>query len=145
MVSQAVSHTQWQLFWLAATGCALGGSWLANALWYAAARRLPPTLSGQLIVFETLFALLYGFAWLQRWPRPLELASMLLLLLGGWPGRYGGMPLRRTNRQPKWPCKAASLLTGTGHKKRCRWQRSDLTVLMRLHWTRQSRAFRLST
>jgi drug/metabolite transporter (DMT)-like permease len=85
--------TQWQLFWLAATGCALGGSWLANALWYAAAR-LPPTLSGQLIVFETLFALLYGFAWLQRWPRPLELASMLLLL-GGWPGRCGGMPLRQ--------------------------------------------------
>ena len=82
MVSHAVSSTQWQLFWVAATGCALGGSWLANALWYAAARRLPPTLSGQLIVFETLFALLYGFIWLQRWPRPLELASMLLLLGG---------------------------------------------------------------
>jgi drug/metabolite transporter (DMT)-like permease len=100
MVSQAVSHTQWQLFWVAATGCALGGSWLANALWYAAARRLPPTLSGQLIVFETLFALLYGFAWLQRWPRPLELASMLLLLGGGLGGtaacRSGGRTVSRS-------------------------------------------------
>lgn len=82
MVSHATTAQHWQLFWLAAAGCALGGSWLANALWYAAARRLPPTLSGQLIVFETVFALLYGFAWLQRWPRPLELASMLLLLGG---------------------------------------------------------------
>lgn len=93
MVSHAVSHTQWQLFWLAATGCALGGSWLANALWYAAARRLPPTLSGQLIVFETLFALLYGFAWLQCWPHPLELASMLLLLGGvAWAVRRHAAP-----------------------------------------------------
>jgi drug/metabolite transporter (DMT)-like permease len=93
MVSHAVSNGQWQLFWLAAAACALGGSWLANALWYAAARRLPPTLSGQLIVFETLFALLYGFAWLQRWPRPLELASMLLLLGGvAWAVRRHAAP-----------------------------------------------------
>jgi len=93
MISHAVSSGQWQLFWLAAAGCALGGSWLANALWYAAARRLPPTLSGQLIVFETLFALLYGFAWLQRWPRPLELASMLLLLGGvAWAVRRHAAP-----------------------------------------------------
>jgi len=82
MIRHAASPGQWQLFWCAATGCALGGSWLANALWYAAARRLPPTLSGQLIVFETVFALLYGFIWLQRWPRPLELASIVLLLGG---------------------------------------------------------------
>ncbi len=93
MVSHAVSNGQWQLFWLAAAACALGGSWLANALWYAAARRLPPTLSGQLIVFETLFALLYGFAWLQRWPRPLELASIVLLLGGvAWAVRRHAAP-----------------------------------------------------
>ena len=46
---------------------------------------MPVTLSGQLILFETLFALLYAFLYFQRWPRPLEIAAIVLLMIGvGW-------------------------------------------------------------
>jgi drug/metabolite transporter (DMT)-like permease len=37
---------------------------------------------GQLILFETLFALLYGFLWERRWPAPHELIALLLLGAG---------------------------------------------------------------
>ena len=40
------------------------------------------TLSGQLILFETLFALLYGFIYRQQLPRPLETAAIVLLVAG---------------------------------------------------------------
>lgn len=49
-------------------GLALLASILGNALWNRMSRLLPLTLVGQMILFETLFALLYGFAWEQRWP-----------------------------------------------------------------------------
>jgi len=51
-------------------------------LWNAASRYLPLSLSGQLIVFETLFALLYGFLHEGRWPRGLEAAAIVLMLAG---------------------------------------------------------------
>ncbi|MFP5392160.1 MAG: EamA/RhaT family transporter, partial [Gammaproteobacteria bacterium] len=60
----------------------LCASVIGNQLWNMASRRIPVTLSGQLILFETLFALLYGFLFAQRWPRPLETAA-LVLLMGG--------------------------------------------------------------
>ncbi len=49
---------------------------LGNALWNRASRLLPLTLSGQMILFETLFALLYGFLWEGRGPTVTELAAM---------------------------------------------------------------------
>lgn len=51
---------------------ALAASVLGNSLWNTMSRLLPMTLVGQMILFETLFALVYGFVWEQRWPRPLE-------------------------------------------------------------------------
>jgi drug/metabolite transporter (DMT)-like permease len=39
----------------------LCASWLGTLLWNSASQRLPTTLTGQLIVFETLAALLYAF------------------------------------------------------------------------------------
>jgi drug/metabolite transporter (DMT)-like permease len=53
---------------------------IGNGLWNAASRLLPLSLSGQLIVFETLFALLYGFLHEGRWPKGLETAAILLML-----------------------------------------------------------------
>jgi drug/metabolite transporter (DMT)-like permease len=73
---------RWWLFWACSLGCALLGSWLAMALWNAACKRLPLTLSGQLIVFETLFALLYAFLWRQAGPSALE-AAAIVLVIGG--------------------------------------------------------------
>jgi drug/metabolite transporter (DMT)-like permease len=40
---------------------------------------LPLTLVGQMILFETLFALLYGFLWEQRLPTILEGTAMVLV------------------------------------------------------------------
>jgi drug/metabolite transporter (DMT)-like permease len=78
----APPHTLWWQFWGVNLVLAVGASWLGNGLWNAAARRLPLTLSGQLIVFETLFALLYGFVLAQRMPRPLETLAIVLLTGG---------------------------------------------------------------
>lgn len=60
---------------------ALLASIAGNALWNSASRRLPLTMTGQMVIFETLFALLYGFLWEQRLPAALELAAILALVL----------------------------------------------------------------
>ena len=74
--------SRWTAFWLLSLSSAVLGSWLGNLLWNAASRRLPLTLSGQLIVFETLFSLLYGFVYLQRLPTLLECLAVALLVGG---------------------------------------------------------------
>jgi drug/metabolite transporter (DMT)-like permease len=68
------------ILWMLALG--LLASWLGTLFWNAAAKRLPTSLSGQLIVFETLSAL--GYAWLLRraWPDAVTLAGAALLLSG---------------------------------------------------------------
>jgi drug/metabolite transporter (DMT)-like permease len=81
-VQHTVPPARWQVFWLVNLLLAIGASWLGNALWNAASRRLPLTLAGQLLVFETLFALLYAFIYDHRWPRPLEIAAIVLLMAG---------------------------------------------------------------
>jgi drug/metabolite transporter (DMT)-like permease len=68
------------LVWALATG--ILGSWIAQLMWTIASQRLPLALSAQLIVSETLFALLYGFAWETRWPTPTEWTGGALLLAG---------------------------------------------------------------
>lgn len=77
-----IEQARWHAFWLLNLGLAVGASWVGTGLWNAASKRLPLTLSGQLIVFETLFALLYGFVYDARLPRPLEAAAIGLLLAG---------------------------------------------------------------
>ena len=64
------------------TAVALGASILGNALWNRASQLLPLTLLGQMIVFETLFAFLYGFIFEQRWPTGLELVAVALMIVG---------------------------------------------------------------
>jgi len=70
------------MFWAVSLALAVGGSWLGNTLWNAAAKRLPLTLSGQMIAFETLFALLYAFVYDARLPRLPEILAIVLLLAG---------------------------------------------------------------
>ncbi len=60
----------------------LCSSWLGTLCWNEASQRLPTSLSGQLIVFETLAALAYAFAWKQRMPPPATLAGVALLIAG---------------------------------------------------------------
>jgi drug/metabolite transporter (DMT)-like permease len=61
---------------------ALLASWLGAVLWNRASRLLPTSLAGQLIVFETLAALAYGFLWRGTAPDPMALAGIAALVLG---------------------------------------------------------------
>jgi drug/metabolite transporter (DMT)-like permease len=70
----------WLSFLFVTVVLALLSSLVANALWNQVSRLLPLTLIGPLVLFETLFALLYGFAWEQRLPNVLEGAAIVLLL-----------------------------------------------------------------
>lgn len=63
-----------------ATG--LGSAWLATVLWNIASRRLSASLCGQLIVSETLFSLLYAFAWAGEWPMGIQWAASVVFVLG---------------------------------------------------------------
>lgn len=57
-------------------------SWLGTLCWNEASQRLPTTLAGQLIVFETLAALAYAFVLRGSVPRPAALAGIVLLVVG---------------------------------------------------------------
>ncbi|CAN7197236.1 multidrug DMT transporter permease [Devosia sp. Root413D1] len=74
--------TEWLHFAGVSIGVAILASICGNALWNRMSRLLPLTLVGQMIVFETVFALLYGFLWEQRWPQPLELLAGAFVLAG---------------------------------------------------------------
>ena len=60
----------------------LFASWLGTLCWNEASQRLPPTLAGQLIVFETLSALAYAFMLRGRTPQLQTLAGVVLLVAG---------------------------------------------------------------
>jgi len=60
----------------------LFASWLGTLCWNEASQRLPPTLAGQLIVFETLSALAYAFLLRGRTPQLQTLAGVVLLVAG---------------------------------------------------------------
>ena len=65
---------------LIATG--VGSAWLATLLWNVASQRLSASLCGQLIVSETLFALLYAFVWSAQWPSSSQLAAAVFFVAG---------------------------------------------------------------
>jgi len=77
-------HTpaEWLGFWGMALTVAVFASVVGNACWNRAGRLLPLALMGQMIVFETLFGMLYGFLWEGRGPTVLEVAAVICLLGG---------------------------------------------------------------
>ena len=82
LVPSEVESSRWTTFLWVCLFLALCGSWLANGLWNACSRRMPASLSGQMIVFETLFACVYGFLFSQRMPGLMEVVSIVLLVAG---------------------------------------------------------------
>jgi len=64
------------------SGVAILCSIIGNGLWNRASRALPLSLMGQMIIFETVFAALYGWLYEVRLPSVLECAAMLLLVGG---------------------------------------------------------------
>lgn len=63
-----------------ATG--LGSAWLATIFWNIASQRLSASLCGQLIVSETVFALIYSSWWDGHMPAWLAVFASLLFVLG---------------------------------------------------------------
>ncbi len=59
-----------------------GCSYVAGVLWNTSSRLLPTSLTGQMIVSETVFALLYGYIDEGTFPKPIEALSILLLIGG---------------------------------------------------------------
>ncbi|MYN15328.1 EamA family transporter [Rugamonas sp. FT107W] len=78
----AAPARDWLRFWGLITLVAAGASVIGNQLWNMACRRVPVTLSGQLLLFEILFGLLYGYLYRRQAPRPLEVAAIVLLIAG---------------------------------------------------------------
>ena len=76
----ASPNLAWFLVVVVLTGA--GAGWLATVLWNVASQRLSPSLCGQLIVSETLFALLYSFLWDGRWPTPWQWLAAVLFTAG---------------------------------------------------------------
>ncbi|THC43346.1 DMT family transporter [Massilia sp. Mn16-1_5] len=76
------SEADWMAFAGIVTTVAVLCSVVGNGLWNVASRVLPLSLMGQMIVFETVFAALYGFLWEGRWPTMGESVAMVLLLAG---------------------------------------------------------------
>jgi drug/metabolite transporter (DMT)-like permease len=72
---------EWGRFVVVSTGVAVFASIIGNAFWNRMSRLLPLTLVGQMILFETLFALIYGFLWEHRLPEFLEMVSFTLVVL----------------------------------------------------------------
>jgi drug/metabolite transporter (DMT)-like permease len=63
-----------------ATG--LGSAWLATIFWNIASQRLSASLCGQLIVSETVFALIYSSWWDGRLPDVLAILAGVMFVLG---------------------------------------------------------------
>jgi drug/metabolite transporter (DMT)-like permease len=60
----------------------IGSAWIASVLWNIASRRLSTSLAGQLVVSETVFALIYAFAWSGDWPAATQLLACVLFVAG---------------------------------------------------------------
>lgn len=72
----------------------LFASWLGTLCWNEASQRLPTTLVGQLIVFETLSALAYALMLRGQWPPALTGVGVLLLIAGvSWALRIRPEPM----------------------------------------------------
>lgn len=78
-----VAHpaSDWMQFTMVAVGLGISASIFGNALWNRMSRLLPLTMVGQMILFETLFALLYGFLWEDRGPTLIESVAIVSVVL----------------------------------------------------------------
>lgn len=60
----------------------VGSAWIATYLWNIANQRLSASLCGQLIVSETIFALVYSFVWDGHAPTAMQALACLLFVAG---------------------------------------------------------------
>lgn len=75
-------HPGLGIFVFVCTFTGIGSAWIASVLWNVASRRLSTSLAGQLVVSETVFALIYAFAWSGDWPATAQLMACVLFVAG---------------------------------------------------------------
>jgi drug/metabolite transporter (DMT)-like permease len=73
---------QFASFALICVATGLGSAWLATIFWNIASQRLSASLCGQLIVSETVFALVYSSWWDGRLPDVLAILAGVMFVLG---------------------------------------------------------------
>jgi drug/metabolite transporter (DMT)-like permease len=56
--------------------------WIGSYLWNRASALLPVSMLGQLLIFETVFGLLFVNLYAGKWPPAISMAGMLLMLSG---------------------------------------------------------------
>ena len=76
------AHVDIQYLAIICIATGISSAWLAIILWNLASQRLSASLSGQLIVSETVFALVYSYALDGQWPRWIEGLACVLFVLG---------------------------------------------------------------
>jgi drug/metabolite transporter (DMT)-like permease len=81
-VNTFARQPQWALFAMLCIATGAGSAWLATVLWNVASQRLSASLCGQLIVSETIFALVYSFMWDGHWPSPLQAMACGFFIAG---------------------------------------------------------------
>lgn len=81
-VQALAAQDDYSLYLWLCVGTGFGSAWLATMWWSVASQRLSASLCGQLIVSETIFALLYSFAWDGQWPSLAQSAACVLFTLG---------------------------------------------------------------
>lgn len=74
------------MLWMSLVGA--GSAWLAMFLWNYASRKLPTAITGQLIISETIFSLLYGYIYNHQLPVISEVLAGVLLIAGVVLGFY---------------------------------------------------------
>lgn len=79
---ELVAHPGWGAFVVVCAFTGIGSAWIAAVLWNVASRRLSTSLAGQLVVSETVFALIYAFAWSGDWPATAQLLACVLFIAG---------------------------------------------------------------
>lgn len=80
--AQPQASADWLLFGGVSLFLGLVTSWAANALWNMSSTRLPPSLLGQMIVFETIAGIAYGAVWSGALPGLTVLVGTGLLIAG---------------------------------------------------------------
>lgn len=81
-IDRLASQPKWALFAILCIATGVGSAWLATILWNIASQRLSASLCGQLIVSETIFALVYSFMWDGHWPSQIQAVACALFVAG---------------------------------------------------------------
>lgn len=81
-VKTMTSDPKFISFTLICVATGLGSAWLATIFWNIASQRLSASLCGQLIVSETVFALVYSSWWDGQLPDVLAIVAGIMFVLG---------------------------------------------------------------